>query len=356
MLTEPGWRSSGAVKLASASDPLGRRGRRRHVVARRCRDRRARRTWPPLVRVAFCPRTYARCAARRGRGRMTSRPLRILLVGDYANDPRLGSAKVAHKLREEFRAAGHECDALVCRRPWHPARRAADSPARRAGARTFGNRSRARAAPIRRRRCRQRRGPLGRRRQTPWAPAIDRNHLPLQWPGASQLQQDARRQPRRADKQAMDSPHLVPGVTPVSSRRGGTNGGSASCPDGGRSAVCSRPGLAVCRSDRRRRTRCLGPISLTGPPAGARGSGALFCGSWDLTKGITYLAAAFSSLAEAGHPVPLTVLGPGVPAAVVMAAFTAAARPHVRVVDRVAEEQVIDEYPTPRPAGIPFDV
>ena len=43
---------------------------------------------------------------------MTSRPLCILLVGDYANDPRLGSAKVAHKLREEFRAAGHECDAL----------------------------------------------------------------------------------------------------------------------------------------------------------------------------------------------------------------------------------------------------
>src|SRR3954465_8532939 len=43
---------------------------------------------------------------------MTPHPLRILLVGDYADDPRLGSAKVAHKLREEFRAAGHECDAL----------------------------------------------------------------------------------------------------------------------------------------------------------------------------------------------------------------------------------------------------
>src|SRR5437762_8783208 len=43
---------------------------------------------------------------------MTGRPLRILLVGDYADDARLGSAKVAHKLREEFTAAGHECAAL----------------------------------------------------------------------------------------------------------------------------------------------------------------------------------------------------------------------------------------------------
>ena len=43
---------------------------------------------------------------------MTGPPLRILLVGDYTDDPRLGSAKVTHKLREELRAAGHHCDAL----------------------------------------------------------------------------------------------------------------------------------------------------------------------------------------------------------------------------------------------------
>ncbi len=43
---------------------------------------------------------------------MIRRPLRILLVGDFPDDPRLGSAKVPHKLQEEFRAAGHECDAL----------------------------------------------------------------------------------------------------------------------------------------------------------------------------------------------------------------------------------------------------
>jgi hypothetical protein len=33
--------------------------------------------------------------------------VRILLVGDYPPDPRLGSTKVLIKLQEEFRALGH---------------------------------------------------------------------------------------------------------------------------------------------------------------------------------------------------------------------------------------------------------
>ena len=39
-------------------------------------------------------------------------PLSILLVGDYPDDPRLGSSKVFYKLREEFEAIGHTCDVL----------------------------------------------------------------------------------------------------------------------------------------------------------------------------------------------------------------------------------------------------
>ena len=39
--------------------------------------------------------------------------MRILLVGDYPNDPRLGSTKVFVKLQEEFRALGHTCDMLL---------------------------------------------------------------------------------------------------------------------------------------------------------------------------------------------------------------------------------------------------
>ena len=39
--------------------------------------------------------------------------MRILLVGDYPRDARLGSTKVALKLQEEFRALGHTCDVLL---------------------------------------------------------------------------------------------------------------------------------------------------------------------------------------------------------------------------------------------------
>ena len=39
--------------------------------------------------------------------------MRILLVGDYPPDPRLGSTKVLIKLQEEFRALGHTCDLLL---------------------------------------------------------------------------------------------------------------------------------------------------------------------------------------------------------------------------------------------------
>src|SRR6266568_3850823 len=39
--------------------------------------------------------------------------MRILLVGDYPRDARLGSTKVLLKLQEEFRLIGHDCDVLL---------------------------------------------------------------------------------------------------------------------------------------------------------------------------------------------------------------------------------------------------
>ena len=39
--------------------------------------------------------------------------MRILLVGDYPRDARLGSTKVLLKLQEEFRSLGHTCDVLL---------------------------------------------------------------------------------------------------------------------------------------------------------------------------------------------------------------------------------------------------
>jgi glycosyltransferase involved in cell wall biosynthesis len=83
---------------------------------------------------------------------------------------------------------------------------------------------------------------------------------------------------------------------------------------------------------------------LSGGQAGPRGAGAIFCGSWDHVKGVRYLADAFSRLAADGRPVPLTVLGPGVPAGQVVADFSEAARRHVTVRDRGPEQAVVDAF------------
>jgi glycosyltransferase involved in cell wall biosynthesis len=88
------------------------------------------------------------------------------------------------------------------------------------------------------------------------------------------------------------------------------------------------------------------------PPADhRRGRGILFCGTWDATKGVPYLASAFSKLVATrttmqpgGAPVRLTVLGGGVPAEHIRSAFAEAARPHLTIVDRVAEEDVVAAY------------
>jgi len=77
---------------------------------------------------------------------------------------------------------------------------------------------------------------------------------------------------------------------------------------------------------------------------GHRGAGALFCGAWDHVKGIAYLIDAFRRLAESGRPVPLTILGSGPPAGEVLAAFPEPVRPWVTVIDRVAEDRVVEEF------------
>jgi glycosyltransferase involved in cell wall biosynthesis len=88
------------------------------------------------------------------------------------------------------------------------------------------------------------------------------------------------------------------------------------------------------------------------PPADhRRGRGILFCGTWDATKGVPYLAWAFSTLVESGAtmqpgnvPVSLTVLGGGVPADQIRSAFSESARSQLTIVDRVAEEEVVAAY------------
>lgn len=274
---------------------------------------------------------------------MTAQPLNILLVADYADDPRLGSAKVVHKLREELHAAGHHCDALfssdIGRWPSGRQVRQLVAPVlaaraiRRALSRRaydvvdaasaeglwFGARRRlggfTRTAFV----CRSNGiEHLNYRRMLD-----DSRHglLPKPWPRRiwyplSRLTQVAAAA-RMADR-------LI--VLNESDRRFAVAKGWQPA---ARIDVIPH-GV----SDR----------FLVDRPASARGAGALFCGTWDLVKGTAYLVRAFEQLAAGGTPVPLTILGPGIPARDVLASFSASTRPHVTVLDRVPEDQVVDEY------------
>jgi glycosyltransferase involved in cell wall biosynthesis len=79
-------------------------------------------------------------------------------------------------------------------------------------------------------------------------------------------------------------------------------------------------------------------------PDAPRDASLLFCGTWDYVKGIPYLCDAMNRLHAMGKTIPLTVLGPGVPQAQVLAGFDGAVRPLVTVIDRVPEDRVMAEY------------
>jgi len=79
-------------------------------------------------------------------------------------------------------------------------------------------------------------------------------------------------------------------------------------------------------------------------PGASRGRGILFCGTWDAMKGVHYLADGYSAFVSRGGRTPLTVLGGAVSAETILAAFAPAARSHITVVDRLPEEDVIAAY------------
>jgi len=81
-------------------------------------------------------------------------------------------------------------------------------------------------------------------------------------------------------------------------------------------------------------------------PSGSqpRGQGLLFCATWDHMKGIAYFVAAIERLHASGRRLPLTILGPGAPEDTVLAAFSPAVRPFVRVLPRAPEDDVIRLY------------
>jgi glycosyltransferase involved in cell wall biosynthesis len=270
--------------------------------------------------------------------------LRILIVGDYPDDPTLGSAKVAHKLRSEFRARGHDCDALFAgdlgTSPRGRQLRQVVSPvlAFRACARAIESRDYdvvdiASAEGLWLRRFRRVEGfervaviarshgieHLNYARMLADANAglIDKPLVKRLWYPAVRLSQVAAAA-RAADRMIV--------LNPVD-----------------RDYVIQRGWKAADRVDvipHGVSARYLEPIALELP----RGRGVLFCGTWDHMKGVSYLAGAWRLLADAGHRIPLTILGPGVPPQRVLDAFAPSARALVTVVPRAPEEAVFQAY------------
>ncbi|HEX6464186.1 MAG TPA: glycosyltransferase family 4 protein [Vicinamibacterales bacterium] len=272
-------------------------------------------------------------------------PLSILLVGDYPPDPTLGSSKVFYKLQEEFQARGHDCDIVFADEIKAPRLRQLGqvlAPWRA-------------AAAIRRR--------LERKRYD----VIDAASAEGLWIGALR-KMDSRRVPVLIARSN--------GLEQLNYRRM-LDDHSAGLIDKGWSrriwypltrlsqvAVAARLAdrlLLLNPDDRRyaldRRWKSEDRIDIVphgvsdrflneAPAQGERGRGLLFCGSWDHMKGIAYLVRAFERLHARGRRVDLTVLGPGVDPAIVVAAFSPDVRRFVHVVPRAAEQQVIEAYRT----------
>lgn len=279
--------------------------------------------------------------------------MRILLVGDYPRDARLGSTKVLMKLQEEFRRLGHTCDVLLADDvgdwPRHRLLRWALAPV---------------TALAAIRRAFRDRGPYDvidvASAEGLWAAALRRvglfngTAIIARSNGLEHL--NYRRMLDDHDAGLLDKPWTrrwwYPAVrlTQVAA--------AARVAD---RLILLNPtdrGFALDKGWKDEAEIDLVPHGVSArflaePPAPdrPRGRGILFCGTWDATKGVPYLASAFSTLVAAGTamapggaPVALTVLGGGVPAEQIRSAFSEAARPHVTIVDRVAEEEVVAAY------------
>ena len=272
-------------------------------------------------------------------------PLSILLVGDYPDDPRLGSSKVFYKLREEFEALGHTCDVLwtgdIGARPSARQVRQLISPwmAGKAILRQMDRRKYdvvdsasaeglflgVRGLIVRRDRpafvCRS-----NGLEHLNYARMIDDHLAGLRskswvrrvWYPVSRLSQVA------AAARLADGLLLLNDVDRkfALERRWQPSQRISVVPHG-----------------------ISGRFLAEAPPSDApRGAGLLFCGTWDYVKGITYLCDAMSRLHAGGTPARLTVLGPGVRPETVLDSFDPAVRPFVTVIERVAEDRVMAEY------------
>lgn len=271
--------------------------------------------------------------------------MRILLVGDFPDDPKLGSSKVPHELREAFTRLGHHCDALFANdlgaspRQRHARDLLGPSLAARAIARAFQSRgpydvvdvAGAEGAAFR---------SLRRRGIAPRAALVSRSNG-LEHLNYARLLEDA-----RAGLGSKPWPRRVwyPAVRLRQVRRA-----IAECDrlvlinDQDRAYVAARGWKAPDAVDvigHGLPDRFLEPPPVDAP----RGAGVLFCGSWDPVKGGPYLAAAWRALAAENGAPPLTILGGGRPAELILEAFGPSCRHAVTVLDRATEDEVLRHY------------
>jgi glycosyltransferase involved in cell wall biosynthesis len=272
-------------------------------------------------------------------------PLSILLVGDYPDDPRLGSSKVFYKLREEFEALGHTCDILwapdIGARPaWRQVRQlispwmAAKATVRQMARRRYDVVDAASAEGLFL-------GLVGRLGDRDRAAFVARSNG-LEHLNYARMLDDHFEGLRRKS--------WVRRIWYPASRLSQV-AAAARLADGLILLTDVDRAFALDRGWQPPERVTVVPHGISGrflaeaPAAEApRGAGMLFCGTWGHMKGISYLCAAMKRLHALGNPVRLTVLGPGAPREVVLDMFEPAVRPFVTVIDRVPEDRVMAEY------------
>jgi glycosyltransferase involved in cell wall biosynthesis len=273
--------------------------------------------------------------------------VRILLVGDYPPDPRLGSTKVLVKLQQEFAALGHSCDLLLSdalgARPRDARLRQALGPviALRAVRKLIRERGRYDVIDVA---SAEGRWIAAWRGGLLHGTAVISRSNGLEHLNYKRLLDDH-------DAGLLSKPwtrrlfHPLVRLTQVSA-----------------AARSADRLLLLNDAERRFAVSCgwkpedavdvvahgVSARFLADPPPvdAPRGRGILFCGSWTAVKGVTYLAQAFSLMAAAGSSTRLTVLGGAVPVGDIMSTFEPAARPLVTVLERAPEDEVMQAYRT----------
>ncbi len=274
---------------------------------------------------------------------MTTGPLRILLLGDYPADPRLGSTKVYYKLREELAKLGHECDLMLQADlgewPRAPKLRWALAPvlAARAVARRGAVYDVIDVASAEGSVLGLRRGLSPRARMA----IVSRSHG-LEHRHYQNLLDDhraglARKGWHRRWWYPMARLSQVALAARLADRMIVLNAGDAAYATARRWKASEDVDVVPHGVSAR--------FLESAPAAGTeRGGGILFCGTWVDMKGVQYLAAAFSNLVTAVPSARLTVLGPGIPDEAVRAQFAPHARAAVTILPRVSEEEVMRHY------------